>query len=89
VDAKTGRIIHFFEQLSTIPRRSKKETLIVQSLQQWAASRQLPLRQDRAGNILIQVAPSLGFENAHSPDERLHIPSILRLWDFLAALLQS
>ena len=34
---------------------------------------------------------SLGFtaENARSPSERLHVPSLSRLWDFLAALLQS
>jgi dipeptidase D len=64
MDAKTAHIIQFFEQVSAIPRRSKNETLIAQWLQQWAASRQLPLRKDRAGNILIKVAPSLGFENA-------------------------
>jgi dipeptidase D len=28
-------------------------------------------------------------ENAHSPDERLHIPSIERVWTFLTALLKS
>jgi dipeptidase D len=64
MDAKTGHIIHFFEQVSAIPRCSKKETLIAQWLQQWAASRQLTLRKDQVGNILIKVAPSLGFENA-------------------------
>ena len=36
---------------------------------------------------MISLGPTT--ENAHSPSERLHVPSLSRLWDFLAALLQS
>jgi dipeptidase D len=34
---------------------------------------------------------SLGatLENPHSPNERLYIPSLSRIWDFLVALLRS
>lgn len=34
---------------------------------------------------MISLGPTL--RNAHSPDERLHIPSITKIWDFLVALL--
>jgi dipeptidase D len=27
--------------------------------------------------------------NPHSPDEKLFIPSVMRVWDFLTALLKS
>ena len=34
---------------------------------------------------MISLGPTL--RNAHSPDERLHIPSITKVWDFLVELL--
>jgi dipeptidase D len=37
------------------------------------------------GMDMISLGPTL--RNAHSPDERLHIPSVAKVWDFLAALL--
>jgi dipeptidase D len=39
------------------------------------------------GMEMISLGPTM--ENAHSPDERLYIPSIERVWAFLVALLQS
>ena len=39
------------------------------------------------GMEMISLGPSM--ENAHSPDERLYIPSIERVWTFLVALLKS
>ena len=36
---------------------------------------------------MISLGPTT--ENAHSPSERLHVPSLSHLWDFLVALLQS
>ena len=36
---------------------------------------------------MISFGPTT--ENAHSPSERLHVPSLSHLWDFLVALLQS
>jgi dipeptidase D len=40
-----------------------------------------------AGMDMISLGPTI--ENPHSPDERLHIPSIERVWTFLVALLKS
>jgi dipeptidase D len=39
------------------------------------------------GMEMISLGPTM--ENAHSPDERLYIPSIERVWTFLVALLKS
>jgi dipeptidase D len=37
------------------------------------------------GMDMISLGPTL--RNAHSPDERLHVPSVAKVWDFLVALL--
>lgn len=39
------------------------------------------------GLDMISIGPTI--ENPHSPDERLHIPSIGRVWEFLVAFLGS
>ncbi|HUT70075.1 MAG TPA: aminoacyl-histidine dipeptidase [Desulfatiglandales bacterium] len=39
------------------------------------------------GMDAISVGPTL--ENPHSPDERLYIPSVAKVWDFLVELLKS
>ena len=39
------------------------------------------------GMQMISLGPTM--ENAHSPEERLYIPSIERVWTFLVALLKS
>ncbi|WP_367343559.1 aminoacyl-histidine dipeptidase [Methanomethylovorans sp.] len=39
------------------------------------------------GIDMISFGPTI--KNPHSPDERLYIPSVLRTWEFLAALLAS
>jgi dipeptidase D len=41
----------------------------------------------KPGMDMVSVGPTI--ENPHSPDERLHIPSIARTWEFLSALLKS
>ncbi|MCP4107681.1 MAG: aminoacyl-histidine dipeptidase [Desulfobacteraceae bacterium] len=39
------------------------------------------------GMDMIAIGPTI--ENAHSPDERLHVPSVTRFWKFLTAILES
>jgi dipeptidase D len=39
------------------------------------------------GLDMISIGPTI--ENPHSPDERLHIPSIAKVWKFLVAFLES
>jgi len=41
----------------------------------------------KPGLDMISLGPTI--ENPHSPDERLHLPSVERTWKFLIALLES
>lgn len=60
----TQRILDLFEQINAIPRCSKNEAAVCQWLQQWAQKRGLPVRSDAAGNMVIDVPASSGYEAA-------------------------
>lgn len=60
-----NKILEFFQQINEIPRCSKNEEKIVLWLKQWAEGEQFPVAVDAAGNMVITVAPSTGYE--HSP----------------------
>jgi len=59
------RVLDFFQQINEIPRCSKNEEKIILWLRQWAEENRFPVNVDAAGNMVISVAPSSGFE--HSP----------------------
>jgi len=59
------RVLDFFQQINEIPRCSKNEEKIVLWLRQWAEKNRFPVNVDAAGNMVISVAPSSGYE--HSP----------------------
>ena len=54
---------HFFEWLSSIPRKSHDEKLISDSLMEFARKRGLYAEQDEALNVLIRKSGSTGREN--------------------------
>ncbi|MGD9365022.1 MAG: aminoacyl-histidine dipeptidase [Desulfobacteraceae bacterium] len=60
----TTVILHYFEEINTIPRCSQNEAELCRWLQKWAADRDLYYVCDEAGNLLIQVPSSSGLENA-------------------------
>ena len=64
--AYTNKILSAFEQISQIPRPSKKEEKIVAWLLNWAAENGLEARSDETLNILIEVPASPGFENSQT-----------------------
>jgi dipeptidase D len=64
MDNTTRCIINYFEQINRIPRCSKQEHRISQWLRKWATDRQLAVKSDAAGNMVIQVPASPGFEGA-------------------------
>lgn len=64
MDATTRSVIDYFERINRIPRCSKQEQRISHWLQQWATRRGLGVRSDSAGNLVIQVPASEGFEQA-------------------------
>ena len=65
MDNNVKRILELFRQINEIPRCSKNEEKIVLWLRQWAGEKQFPVKVDAAGNMVITVAPSAGYE--HSP----------------------
>jgi dipeptidase D len=58
------KILERFEQISSIPRGTKREQKISQWLQAWAAEHGFNSRTDEAGNLVIYVPASSGMENA-------------------------
>jgi len=65
MDQNVIRILEFFQQINAIPRCSKNEEKIVLWLRQWAEREHFPVKVDAAGNMVVTVAPSAGYE--HSP----------------------
>ena len=53
---------HLFEEITRIPRCSKKEQKIRSWIKKWAEDRNIPCREDRVGNLLLRRAASPGCE---------------------------
>jgi dipeptidase D len=64
MDQHVQKILGFFQQINEIPRCSKNEEKIVLWLRQWAEEKRFPVKVDAAGNMVITVAPSAGYEQA-------------------------
>ncbi|MDZ7331237.1 MAG: aminoacyl-histidine dipeptidase [candidate division KSB1 bacterium] len=62
--AKTNEILKWFEQITKIPRCSKKEDQIRSWLLQWAKEHQFATKTDAVGNLVIKVPASPGYEQA-------------------------
>ena len=61
---KTREILDIFEQIAAIPRCSKHEEKISEWLQSWARDKGFAMRADEAGNVVIEVEASEGYEKA-------------------------
>lgn len=59
----TTRVLHFFEEISAIPRRSFITAPIAEYLCGFAKARGLSYLRDAADNVIIKKAASAGFEN--------------------------
>jgi len=60
----TKQILDRFGQISAVPRGTKREQKISRWLQDWAAEHGFKSRTDKAGNLVIQVPATKGFEKA-------------------------
>lgn len=60
----TQKVLTLFEQLSAIPRGTGREAELRDWLRAWADRRQLSWSVDEAGNLVIRVPATTGFENA-------------------------
>jgi dipeptidase D len=59
---KTKQILALFEAISAIPRCSKNEGKIAAFLVDWAQKNGLKSKQDKVGNVVIQVPATPGYE---------------------------
>ena len=59
---------HYFDEITQVPRPSKKEQQIIAYLQQFAASNNLSCKTDKTGNVLISKPATTGME---------HLPSVV------------
>jgi dipeptidase D len=59
---KTKQILSLFEAISAIPRCSKNEEKIAAYLVDWAKKNDLAAKQDKVGNVLIEVPGTPGYE---------------------------
>ena len=64
MEEKVKAILDYFEQINAIPRCSKNEEQIGLWLEQWAETKQFIVKKDAAGNLLVKVPPTAGFEKA-------------------------
>ncbi len=64
MDPKTKEILNNFEQINQIPRCSKDEQQIAAWLKNWAQNQGFDTQMDAAGNMVVTVPPSKGFEIA-------------------------
>lgn len=64
MDNATRTVIDVFEQINRIPRCSKQEQQISRWLRQWAEARDLSVKSDPAGNLVVRVPATDGFEQA-------------------------
>jgi dipeptidase D len=53
-----------FEALTKIPRPSRQEEQAIEHVRRWAASRNLEMRQDEAGNLVVRIPATRGREPA-------------------------
>jgi len=60
----TQKVLHLFEQISAIPRGTKREADLRDWLCAWADRQQLSWSVDEAGNLVIRVPATTGFEQA-------------------------
>ncbi|MCR4651633.1 MAG: beta-Ala-His dipeptidase [Lachnospiraceae bacterium] len=64
------RVMHYFEQISAIPRGSRNTRAISDHLVNFARERGLEVRQDEVGNVVIHKPASSGMED--------HVPVIIQ-----------
>ena len=68
-----------FEELTTIPRPSKKEEQVLAWVDAWAARHGFELRSDAVGNRCVRVPASPGREGAPAVALQAHVDMVSEL----------
>ena len=63
-ELKPQAIWTIFDEITKVPRPSKKEEMIRQYLKDWAVKNNIAVKEDEAGNILLSKPATPGCENA-------------------------
>jgi dipeptidase D len=61
-DLKPAAVWKYFDEVTQVPRPSKKEGKMIQYLETFAATHQLSVKKDETGNILIRKPATPGYE---------------------------
>jgi len=64
MDKSVEKTLAFFREISAIPRCSKNEDAVGQWMTRWASQNGLGGRRDKAGNVIISVPGSPGYEES-------------------------
>ncbi len=75
-DLKPSSIWNFFDQVTKVPRPSKKEGKIIQFLLDFADKHGLKAEKDAAGNVLIRKDASAGKENLKKVILQSHVDMV-------------
>ena len=57
------KVWQYFEQITKVPRPSKKEEKMVEFLMKFAKDNNLEARRDKVGNVVIRKPATKGMEN--------------------------
>jgi len=75
-EARAQQVWEMFRQVSRIPRCSKNEERIIEWLRDFARSRNLACRSDAVGNIVIELPPTKGCEDAPAVVLQSHVDMV-------------
>jgi dipeptidase D len=64
MERKIQKVFDLFKEISAIPRCSKKEEKISRWISQWALEKNFDFKKDSAGNLLISIPGSTGYETS-------------------------
>lgn len=75
-DAQAKRAWAIFRQINRIPRCSKNEKQIIEWLKDYAAERNLVCRGDDAGNVVIELPATKGYEKSPAVVLQSHVDMV-------------
>lgn len=76
LDLQPGALWGYFDQITRIPRPSKREALILKYLQDFAQAHELPCEQDSTGNLLITKPATAGMESRPGVIVQTHVDMV-------------
>ena len=76
IDQQPKEVFHYFDQITRIPRPSKKEEKMIAYLQDFAKEQGLECEADHAGNVLIRKGATPGYEDRESIALQCHMDMV-------------